>query len=509
MSDKYVKKSKALLKKVAEKITKANTLVDDYNRLSITPAIPSNAFINMANSMYTKGFFKEAENLLQSAVCFSTKSSNALINLGIIKQTTGNFDEAINYYKSAYEQDSGNSKAIGLWGNCLAMTGKCDEAIQKYEQAVEINEKDSDVYLSWGALLIKQKKYNEAKEKLSQAIKYNSKDARPLYMYAIVEIEMGEYDSALEKLLNIVEATENNFEALHNIAYIYFKKNDYDNAISYAKQVLTIFRHKIETYLLLGDIYAIKNMEKESLQFYEMAEMNGLHTFFLYLSWAVSLQKFNHHDIAIDKLHKANGCLKVKKVDEIYARLALSYYKTGAKELAIKNRDTALEINPTNYMANSVAAEIEIENKNYERALEYLEVCKDDFSNKGFNYSLKAQCYENTGRVTEARELFEKALEYMPNKKEIYIAYTKYLVNQSDFETAKKKLKGYGDETDDTELLNLYFIVMYNLAKEGGYGYNIEKAIEIANKTEKINAELFMYNDKKAELEELLRINGK
>ena len=507
MSDR-IKKSKNLLKKVAEKITKANTFVDDYNKLSITPAIPSNAFINMANSMYTRGFFKEAENLLQNAICFPTKTSNALINLGIIKQTTGEFDEAIKLYSSAFEQDSTNSKALGLWGNCLAMMGKYNEAVQKYEEAIEINEKDSDVYLSWGALLIKLKKYNQAKEKLTLAMKYNTKDARPLYMYSIIEIEQGEYDNALEKLLKIVNSTENNFEALHNIAYIYFKKNDYDKAISYAKKVLSIFRHKVETYLLLGDMYALLNNETESLQFYEMAEMNGLHTYFLYLSWAVSLQKFNHHNTAIEKLHKANDCLKNKNIDEIYARLALSYYKIGESDLAVKNKDTALEINPNNYMANSVAAEIEVNNKNYEKALEYLEICKDDFTNKGFNYSLKAQCYENIGKIDEAHKLFKKAMEYMPDKKEICIAYTKFLLGQKDFEEAKKKIKNLGNNTEDTDILNLYFYVMYNLAKQGSYKYNMEKAIEIAEKIEKKDPELFIYKGEKVELEELLKTHG-
>ena len=502
------KKSKGFLKEIAEKIVKANTFVNDYKRLGITPAMPMNAYINIANSMYTKGFFKEAENLLQTAICFPTKTSNALINLGIVKQTTGNFDEAIQFYKSAYEKDKTNAKALGLWGNCLAMTGKPDEAIKKYEQAIKINEKDADIYLSWGALLIKQKKYSDAKDKLNKAIKYNTKDARPMYMLAIVEIETGDYDSALERLLNIVSVTENNFEALHNIAYVYFKKGDYDNAISYAKQVLSIFRNKVEKYLLLGDIYAIKNMEKESLQFYEMAEMNGLHTFFLYLSWAVSLQKFNHHNTAIDKLLKANNCLKNKNVDEVYARLALSYYKIGQTEKSIENLNTALKINPTNYMANSVAAEINVDSGNYERALEYLDTCKEDFVNKGFNYSLRAQCYEHLGKEEEARGLFEKALEYMPNKKEIYIAYTKYLIKQGDFETAKKKLKGYGDNTDNLELLNLYFLVMYNLAKQGGYKYNIEKALEIAEKIKKIDADSFVYGNETAELKELLRTNG-
>lgn len=478
-------------------------MVDDYKRLGITPAMPGNAFINMANSMYIMGCYKEAEDLLQSAICFPTKTSNALINLGVIKQTMGDYENAIKFYKSAFEQDSQNVKALGLWGNCLAMMGKVDDAIKKYEEGTEIDNENADIYLSWGALLIKLKQYKAAKEKLELAAKYNKKDARPIYMLSIVEIETGDLDSALDRLLYVARTTENNFEALHNIAYIYFKKKDYDKAISYGKKVLSIYRHKVETYLLLGDIYALKNNEKESLQFYEMAEMNGLKTFFLYISWAVSLQKFNYHKQAIEKLNKANDCLQNKTIDEVFSRLALSYYKVGDIKMALQSKDKALELNPHNYMANSVAAEIEVGNGNYELALEYLAKCEDDFSNKGFNYSLKAQCLDGLGKPDGVRELFEKAIEYMPYKDEILIAYTKFLIKQKDFESAKKRLKGIEDRTQNMTLMNLYFEVLYNLAKQGSYKYNLEKAIEIANKIESIDSSLFMHKPEKDELEGL------
>lgn len=492
------------MEKVAEKISKVNTIINDYTKFSITPAMPSNAFINMANFMYTQGFYIEAENLLQSAICFPTKTSNALINLGIIRQTNGNFNEAIEFYKAAYEQDKNNTKALGLWGNCLAMMGKTEDAIEKYKLALEIDDKNSDIYLSWGALLIKLKKYNEAKEKLNPAIEYNKKDARPLYMLSIVEIELGDYDSALDKLLKIIDNTENNFEALHNVAYIYFKKQEYDKAISYAKKVLAIFRHKVETYLLLGDIYAIKNMEEDSLQFYEMAEMNGLKTFFLYISWAVSLQKFNHHERAIEKLHLANNCLKNQNIDEVYARLALSYYKLGNLELAIENKNKALEINPNNYIANMMAGQIEVEKQNYKSALLYLERCKEDFSNKGINYSLMARCYEGLGVIEKSKELYDKSIEYAPNDKAIILTYTRFLYNQQDYETAKKRLKPLAENTDDEIILTLYFDIMYNLAKQNGYKYNLEKAMEIAERLEKIQSE-FKLDKEKEELKELLR----
>ncbi len=505
MSDKYLIKSKGLIKKIAEKITKANTLINQYNKLGKTPGMPSNAFINMANSMYMMGCFKEAEELLQSAVCFPSKSSNALINLGVIKQTTGDFKQAIKFYLAAYKKDKRNTKALGLWGNCLAMMGKTEEALTKYEHAIKINKEDADVYLAWGALLIKKKDYTEAKEKLNLAVQYNTKDARPLYMLAIVEIETGNLDSALEKLMIIINSTENNFEALHNIAYIYFRKKDYENAISYAKKSLAIFQHKVETYLLLGDIYAIQNKEKESLQFYEMAEMNNLKTFFLYMSWAISLQKFKHHDKAIEKLNMANDCLNAKKCDEIYARLAVSYLRTNQVDLAVENKNKALSINPDNYIANSIATELEIENGNYQGALEYLKKCENDFENKGYNFMLKAICYENLENHEKTIEFYEKAIEYNPKSKEIYAKYCDYLISKNDYETAKVKLKVITETGNDIELLKLYFIALYNLAKQNGYKYNVEKAIEIAEKAEMINNEAFPYKDEKEELKGLLR----
>ena len=505
MSNKYLVKSKDLIKQIAEKIKKANKLVNDYNRLGKTPCIPTNAFINMANSMYMIGCYKEAEDLLQNAIGFPSKSSNALINLGVIKQTTGDFKQAIKFYLAAYKKDNKNTKALSLWGNCLAMMGKTDEAINKYEHAIRLNKEDADVYLSWGALLIKKKSYNAAKEKLELAVKYNNKDARPLYMLSIVEIETGDLDSALDKLLWIIDATENNFEALHNIAYIYFKKKDYDNAISYAKKSLAIFQHKVETYLLLGDIYAIKNKEKESLQFYEMAEMNNLKTFFLYMSWAISLQKFNHHNKAIEKLHCANDCLNSKKVDEVYARLALSYFRTNQKELAIKHKDIALSLNSKNYMANSIAAEIEMDNKDYKRALDYLKDCEEDFENKGHNYMLMALCYEALNDNANTKNYFNKALDYSTEDEIISENYCTFLNKNKEFDLTKKKLKTLSNKTNNINILNLYFSALYNLAKQDGYKYNIEKAIEIANKIENINNNKFQYTDKKEELKGLLR----
>lgn len=504
MSNKYFIKSKDLICKIIEKIKRASSFVDRYKELGKIPAMPSNAFINMASSMYSMGRLQEAEDLLRSAVCFPSKSSNALLNLGVIKQSTGDYNQAIKFYLAAYKKDKSNAKALVLWGNCLAVMGNSEDAVRKYEHAIKINPDDSEAYLSWGALLIKQKYYRSAKEKLELSMERNKKDIRPLYMLGIVDIELGNYESALSCLKHVANCTENNHEALHNIAYIYFKTERYDEAISFAKKALTIFKFKIETYLLLGDIYAMKNKEKESLTFYKMAEMNGLKTYYLYLSWATSLQKFGHHGDAIEKLEKANEFLPNKNSYEIYACLALSFLRTDNKEMAMVNIAKSLEINPDNHLANFLYAEIEMDNQNYEHAMELLKKCEKDYENKGKNYMFKAICYLELGNVEKSKTAFEKALEYSNESEDIILEYMKFLIRKENYELANTKFKKIMKTTTNEALLNNYFIITYNLAKQNSYKYNVEKALEVAKRIEELGCKFF-YDNEKIELEGLLR----
>lgn len=504
MAGKYFITLRDLIFKIFDKIMKASSFVDSYKKFGKIPSMPTNAFINMASSMYSMGRLQEAEDLLRSAVCFPSNSPNALLNLGVIKQSKAEYDEAIKFYHAAYKKDKSNAKSLVLWGNCLAVMGKTDDALKKYAKAVDINSEESEAYLSWGALLIKLKQYSSAKEKLENAIKYNKKDIRPIYMIGIIDIELGNYDSALSGLLHVVKCTENNYEALHNIAYIYFKKNEFDKAISYAKKSLAIFSYKVETYLLLGDIYAMQDKEKESLTFYSMAEANNLKTYYLYLSWATSLQKFGHWADAIEKLQEAENRCVNNKNDEVYARLAISYWKTNNVELALQNILKALEINSNNHNANSLYAELEISNHNYQQALELLKKCEKDYETKGRNYMLKAICYLELGDVEKSQKSFEKSLEYSNGSEDIVLEYMKFLIKKENYELANTKFKQIMKTTTNEQLLNNYFIIAYNLAKQNSYKYNVEKALEVAKKIEKLGYKQ-NYNNEKSELEGLLK----
>ena len=172
--------------------------------------------------------------------------------------------------------------------------------------------------------------------------------------------------------------------------------------------------------------------------------------------------------------------------------------------MAMVNIAKSLDINPDNHLANFLYAEIEIDNQNYEHAMELLQKCEKDYENKGKNYMLKAICYLELGDVEKSKKAFENALEYSKDSEDIALEYIKFLIKKENYELANTKFKQMMKTTTNEELLNNFFIVAYNLAKQNSYKYNVEKALEVIKKIEDLGYK-HLYNDERSELEGLLR----
>lgn len=497
--------SNKFLKGILKEVKKYNKAVDDYTKIGKIPAIPYRAFVNLADYLFLTGCIEQSEALLNNAVNFVTQSSDAFINLGVLKQSTGDLVKAIEYYKKALKKDKKNTKALCLWGNCLSLQNNIEDAIKKYQKAIDIDETTAEAYLCWGIILLKKHEYTQAREKFKLAVEHNMKDARGLFMLASVEIELGLYDEALDKLMFIIDSTENNFSAYHNIAYIYFKKKIYDKTIIFSKAAIEMAPFKIESYLLLGDTYSILKQERDALSAYEKAEENNLKSLFLYLSWGSTFQKMKQFDKAIDKFKQGLETSSEETNDELYSRLARCYFEIGNIEEARINALKSIEISKENYMANEVLSDILINEKNFEEALNILEICLKNTETKALTFLKQARCYKELGNFEASNKNYEKAIEYDRDNKISLFEYIDFLNFQGDYETALKKLITLEKiSNDELEVLSLVFKVNYNIAKGNLYGYNGMKAIKVAEKIKEKYPESFNFED---EYKELTRVS--
>lgn len=489
------------LKKLYSKVGKYNKNVNNYKAKANIIAIPSYAFRNYAEYLFENGLKVEAEKILEDAALFVSNSTDALLDLGEMKQKTGNLDEALEYFEKATQKSKNNFKAYYLLGNLYCIKGNLEKAEENLKKAEILNDKDYRVYLTWGVLFLKKKMYKEAKEKFVTSVQYNTEDARSLYLLAITEIELGYLNEAEEKLKFILNSTENNFEVMHNLAYVYFKKKDYDKAISLAEKALSLNTLKKETYILISDIYAEINEPEKSFAILDKALTVGLKDQVVLLSYGNNLQKFKRYKEAIDYLNQVINNFNVNSNDEIFSVLSKCYYYENDKENSFLNAEKALAINNENSIANEIKARINFDKCNYQEAINGFNNSLKNSENKAEIYFMLAKTYSKLNDFDKSNKYYNKALDYNNNEITYHEEYIKNLIEEKQYKLANTKILSAMKIFDENiNLLNLQFLVKYNLAKENFYRYNIEETLAIAEKIEKNYPNSFIYQNERNEL---------
>lgn len=491
-----------------QEVDKFNYAVNDYKKFGKTPEMPYRAFVNYADTLFKVGCIEDAEEMLHNAANFAHTGSDALINLGMIKQAADDHHKAIEYFKKAFKKDPKNTKALCLWGNSLTYLNNTEGAVKKYQQAISLDERSWEAYVYWGLTLMSHHKFTEAKEKLEKAVEYNPKDVRALFMLASVETELGLYDEALLKFTFLIHVTENNYGAYHNIAYIYFKKKMYDKTIEYAQRTIGMAPKKPEAYLLLGDTYLLTKKYDEALGIYECAEKNNIKSLFLYISWGSVFQMRHQYEEAIEKYLKGLELCPDQANDEVYARLGRCYMETGETDEAKIYALKALELEPENFTAQEVIADIYLHTFEFQEALKALNICLKNSKAKAITYYKMALCYDKLFDYEQAKKHYEKSVEYDRENENILFSYIQFLVSQNKIEEADSKMNTLEKISKDKESLNilqLSFIVNYNIAKGNIYGYNGMKAIAVADKIKEKYPESFRFEDEYRELTSNLR----
>ena len=487
------------LKKVSEQVNKINKSVENYTKIGKIPALPSRAFVNLADYLFVRGYYEKSEELLNNAVDFASNSSDALLNMGMLKQAAGDFELAHQYYESAINKDKNNPKPICFLGNLYSVQEKYDEAISCYEKALKLKSDDPEAYLFWGLVLIKKLDYKGAREKLKLSVEHHLKDSRAIYMLASVEIELGLYDKALERLKFIIASTENNVGAYHNMAYVYFKKKDYDKAVECTQVAIKMPQVKVETFLLLGDIYSMMGDDEKAFLTYKQAEMRGFSSPFLDLAWGIILQKAKQYEQAIERYTK--GLSINANDDELFARLARCYFEIGDYENSKVYMQKSLDAVGYNYLGMDVLSDLYIVERRFENAIDCLKICLKNAEAKSRTYLKIARCMKEIGDFACSNQNYEHSIEYDRKNIQTQIEYIKSLNAQEDYQASLKKLITLEKlAKDDLEVLSLLFIANYNIAKGNIYGYNGVKAISVADRIREKYPDSFCFKTEYIEL---------
>lgn len=490
------------LKNIIDKVKSLNNSVDKFKADTVIQSLPALTYVNRAKVLIEQNKYEEAREILLKALELPQEDALVYKYLGLVYERLGDFEKSVENYQTSADLNPQDRNIWQRLGFALISIGKYENAVKSFENSDRVQANNSDTFTGWGMALMKQHKYAEAHDKFIEAAKHNKYNFSAVFLCAVMEIKLEMYDKAEMKLTflaNVCPNANNTFE----FARLKYLKKDYDSAIHYAHKSLDFNPNILPSYILLGQIYALKFDMENSLKYFETAQEKKLTNAALYLEWGKVLEKFEQFDEAILKLLKA---LEFEPDNiEINSYLGLCYASRKEFDEAQPLLEKVLAKEPENKIVKQALGIVAYEHDDINKALELLRADDEDAVN---SYYL-AKCYEKMNNDTKVKDYYENAILFNPKYIAAFTDYSRYLISRNEYPEAQRKLrKALKADENNIILLNLMFYVSYILVKENLCEYNVKETLSIAEKVENIDRNLFEYPEQKVELTAILHNNS-
>ena len=257
------------------------------------------------------------------------------------------------------------------------------EAEKWYKKGFEAKPNDLHVLNDYYMTLLAQEKENEALILIMKLLENDSEDLIALYNKGVIQYHQDQYNEAIITLDKVIQKQPNNAGAWANKGSAYLGLEDFGNALTCLDKALSIeefsmaLNNKALTLSKQGDILEAKKLFKKSLKL-EPENPNTLYNFgvLLYDNKEVNdaMELFDKVPLISsdfvqamfakgriflenNQFEKARVCYdRILESDsensDAFAHRGLSYVMNGKMKEGLDDFNTALNIDPTNYVAS-------------------------------------------------------------------------------------------------------------------------------------------------------------
>lgn len=328
------------------------------------------------------------------------------------------FEEIIHYYLDS-GKNSLAKKAIKLGlkqhpnsvllkllkAEVLIFDGELKEADILLQELERIEPHNEEIYVQQATICSKLDNHEKAIELLGKALKFTSDEADVLAMIGMEHLYLDNFENARISFAKCLEVDFEDYSSLYNVVYCYDMEGKHAEAIQYLNDYVDKDPYSEVAWHQLGRQYFILNDFKNALKAFDYAVVIDDQFVGGYIEKAKTLEKLERYEEAIANFKET--LVLDDPTAFVYMRIGYCYEKIGNTIEAIQNYKKAVHEDPLLDKAWSAITSILIRNRNFTKALYYVNKALEIDESNFMYWRNYAQINLNLGYYEEAIQGFK------------------------------------------------------------------------------------------------------
>ena len=481
----------------------------DLADLSEKEQIKFKFYFHEANKERILGNYQKAAGLFAQSATIAPNESAPYYELAHIYESAKQYDLSLEFAKKAVDLDGDNYWYRILYAHALQRNGDLTNAIKQYEYLIETQGGTVDLYFDLGGMQLYGGKYKEAINTFNKVESLVGISEELSVQKEKIYIKLGDVDNAANEIIKLIEAFPNELRYQGLLADLYVANDMDDKAFDIYRKMTEKDPDNPYANLSLHDYYKKKGDDEKAFEALKKAFASQdldidtkMKILLSYYSATESSNNLKSEAFALNKIliktHPEDAKSYTIYADFLYRDKKLAsaqeYYikaleKDSSKfpiwsqlmfieselqdnEALLRDSKAALELFPNQPIFYFFYGAINLQKKEYNEAIEYLNIGKDYVID---NPALLIQFYANLGDANNgvknykaSDNAYEEALKIDP--KNIYVLnnYSYYLSLRGENLDRAEELSALCNEVEPDQF-NYQDTYAWILYKQGKY----------------------------------------
>jgi len=311
---------------------------------------------------------------------------------------------------------------------------KLKMADQLLNKLYEIEPSNEEVYIQKANILSKKDNHEKAISILQQALEFSEENADIFSLIGMEYLFLDKFEDAKLYFLKCLEADYEDYSALYNVMYCFEFLDQNNEAIEYLNTYLDKNPYCEVAWHQLGKQYFNTKDYNKAIAAFDFAIISDDLFIGAYLEKGKVLEELKQFEEAIEN-YKITLAID-DPTSFALLRIGRCYEKLGQDDLAIQHYYKTVEEDPLLDKGWIAITNFYNKNKNYQKALHYINKAINIDSENVTYWKLYAQINQRLHFLEEAERGYKKTLELGNYELNTWIARADILINLGEYEAA-------------------------------------------------------------------------